>query len=638
MPGEPEISVNVNDTRPWRGDKVVTVSINAPNATVDSKSASFMGNSLAFTGDSASFTISSYLADQQLGTLSVTASNAQGSDSLSMTISRDDSYVAPVGEFTWDNALVYFVMTDRFYNGNTSNDESYGRRKSYGSGTLDTGTFHGGDIAGLTHKLEDGYFTDLGVNAIWITAPYEQIHGYVGGGQGDFPHYGYHGYYALDYTSMDKNMGTVEEMRAFVDLAHEQGVRVILDIVLNHAGYENMLDASQYNYGQLVGDWQNFDGGSSNWHGYHDSHFPKDDAEAWGRFWGPSWVRKNLPGYDNGGGDDLTKPLSFLPDFKTELTHSVGISPLMQNKWGQESSGFDQWIIPGARSLRSDIGSPADSVIKWLAAWVEEFGIDGFRCDTAKHVELHRWQQLSNECNAALGRWRSANTGKPGADWDESFWMTGEVWGHGPNQSEYHNSGFDSIINFNFPKDGNLGSIGGTWADYAGSINSSSSWNALHYISSHDTALAAIGNKINAGTCLVLSPGGVQIFYGDENDRPLGPGCSDADQRTRSDYVWGANQSVLEHWQKLGKFRRMNPAVGAGNQIDLGNSTYGRTWNDNKVVIRINASGLTSVSVDSIFFDGTSVRNAYNGETATVSGGSVTFTAENNVILIEEVL
>ena len=79
--------------------------------------------------------------------------------------------------FSWDNATVYFVMTDRFYNGNPDNDNSYGRSKD---GKYEIGTFHGGDLAGLTKKLD--YIESLGVNAIWITSPLEQIHGWVGGG------------------------------------------------------------------------------------------------------------------------------------------------------------------------------------------------------------------------------------------------------------------------------------------------------------------------------------------------------------------------------------------------------------------------------------------------------------------------
>ena len=142
-----------------------------------------------------------------------------------------------------DDPIVYFVMTDRFYNGNPANDHSYGREKD---GKQEIGTFHGGDLAGLTLKLKSGYFRQLGVNALWITAPYEQIHGWVQGGKAEFKHYAYHGYYALDYTKLDQNMGTPEELRDFVDTAHAQGIRVLFDIVMNHPGYADIKTLSEY--------------------------------------------------------------------------------------------------------------------------------------------------------------------------------------------------------------------------------------------------------------------------------------------------------------------------------------------------------------------------------------------------------
>src|SRR5689334_16637066 len=87
-----------------------------------------------------------------------------------------------------DNPIVYFVITDRFANGNPANDHSYGRQRE-ANPQDDVGTFHGGDLKGLTEKLREGWFKELGVNAIWITAPYEQIHGWVIGGNKAFKHY-----------------------------------------------------------------------------------------------------------------------------------------------------------------------------------------------------------------------------------------------------------------------------------------------------------------------------------------------------------------------------------------------------------------------------------------------------------------
>ena len=105
-------------------------------------------------------------------------------------ITSDNSASLEMQRFSWDNATVYFVLTDRFLNSDKSNDHSYGRGKTQTGADvagLDTytnpGTFHGGDLNGLTSKVEEGYFNDLGVNAIWITAPYEQVHGYTSGNQ-----------------------------------------------------------------------------------------------------------------------------------------------------------------------------------------------------------------------------------------------------------------------------------------------------------------------------------------------------------------------------------------------------------------------------------------------------------------------
>ena len=101
--------------------------------------------------------------------------------------------------FIWENANLYFLLTDRFNNGDTSNDVNFDRTKT--SGKLRG--FEGGDIKGITQKIKEGYFTDLGVNAIWMTPIVEQIHD--GTDEGTGFSYGYHGYWASDWTAIDPN-------------------------------------------------------------------------------------------------------------------------------------------------------------------------------------------------------------------------------------------------------------------------------------------------------------------------------------------------------------------------------------------------------------------------------------------------
>lgn len=557
--------------------------------------------------------------------------------------------------FTWKNANIYFVLTDRFYNGDTTNDESYHRHKV--AGGSDVATFHGGDIKGLTQKLD--YLDNLGVNAIWITAPYEQMHGWTGGKDDAFPHYAFHGYYTLDWTFMDRNMGTIEDMRNFVTEAHKRGIRVVMDIVLNHTGYCTLDDCVDYDFGNFNGTPQAGWVPNSNftmWSSSNPVSFNADQQGKWGNWWS-GFVRAfgdrswgTGAGFTVPGGDDKTMSLSGLPDIVTEKTQSVNIPPFLKKKWAAEKGGdWDNYRLPNVESWRADgKGAPADYVINWLAAWVEYFGIDGFRCDTAKHVEFSRWNQLKNLCKTALQNWRKSDRADQYAKgWTDEFWMTGEAWGWDHGDTGYFSQGgFDSMINFAF--NGTEGGTGRTptvsdWEYYSNFCNGSNGKQVLNYVSSHDTGLHRPGDQKNVATMLLLCPGGAQIYYGDETSRPNVDGKGDPGMVTRGDFNWSAvDNDVNKHWQKVGQFRRRNPAVGAGQQTNLGADTYGRKFTEgtysNSVVIRLNTQAGQSytVNVSGFFSDGQKVMDGYDtSKTAVVSGGKVTMAASGPVLLLE---
>src|SRR5699024_4111173 len=108
-----------------------------------------------------------------------------------------------------------------------------------------------------------------------------------------FAHYGYHGYYALDFTSMDQSIGTIDEMREFVDLAHEKGIRVVLDVVMNHVAYPTLVDMEKFSYGDsggLSGDWVPNENKGENWHTHNDI-MDKTNEVAWASWWGKDWIR-----------------------------------------------------------------------------------------------------------------------------------------------------------------------------------------------------------------------------------------------------------------------------------------------------------------------------------------------------------
>jgi alpha-amylase len=136
----------------------------------------------------------------------------------------------------WNSATVYFLLTDRFDNGDTTNDVALGRAQD---GAV-LRSFQGGDLAGLLSRLEAGYFDDLGVNVIWFTPFVEQIHGSTDEGTGKT--YGFHGYWTLDWTAVEPALGSAEDLRAVVDAAHRRGIRVLMDAVINHTGPVTALD------------------------------------------------------------------------------------------------------------------------------------------------------------------------------------------------------------------------------------------------------------------------------------------------------------------------------------------------------------------------------------------------------------
>ena len=580
-----------------------------------------------------------------------------GADSQVYTIKITTPMVARQEYFTWKNANIYFVLTDRFYNGDLSNDNSYHRKRL--SGSADVATFHGGDIKGLTQKLD--YLNDLGVNAIWLTAPYEQMHGWTGGKNDAFPHYAFHGYYALDWTFMDRNMGTIQDMKNFVTEAHKRGIRVVMDIVLNHTGYCTLDDCVDYDFGNFNGTpeagWLPSSTPYSMWAASNAISFNADTQGKWGNWW-TQWVRAfsdhdwyQNAGFAAAGNDDKTMSLAGLPDVVTEKTSSVQIPPFLQKKWDSEKGGdYDLYRLPNLEDWRqSNKGAPADYIINWLAGWVEYFGIDGFRCDTAKHVELSRWNQLKQACKQALNKWRqSSNADEYAKNWTDDFWMTGEAfgWDHG-DVGYFKQGGFDSMINFAFnSSEGSQGHTPSTsdWEYYANYCNGSNGHQVLNYVSSHDTGLHRPGDQKKVATMLLLCPGGAQIYYGDETSRPYISGCPDQSMSTRSDFNWDAvNNDDNKHWQTIGQFRRRNPAVGAGTQTSLGNDTYARKFSENgfsnAVVIKLNTqAGQTySVSVGDAFQDGQRVMDGYNTKTVgVVSGGKVSMKASGPVLLIEE--
>ncbi len=486
-------------------------------------------------------------------------------------------------EFTYKNANIYFVMVDRFSNGDTSNDQSYGRQKD---GKEEVGTFHGGDLKGVIEKLD--YIKSLGTDAIWLSPIVEQVHGFVGGGEsGSFPFYSYHGYWTRDFTKIDQNFGNEQELKTLVEEAHKRGIKILLDAVVNHAGYGTLADMQFDNLevvdrSKMPEQWAKWTPEQGqNWHSFNNAI--DYQSKQWQNWWGPDWVRAGLPGYTQPGSSDTTMNLAGLPDFITEST-----KPVTPPKWLLDN--------PDTRVVAKPDYTVADYLVEWQSDWVKRFGIDGFRVDTVKHVEGDVWLKLKQAASENLEQWRSEN-GKSG----QPFWMMGEVWGHSAYRSPYADQGFDALINFDMQKKLDKGAacfsqMQDVYQNYADSIQSTPSYTPVSYMSSHDTELffnrfKSFDMQRNAANALLLSPGAIQVYYGDEVGRELGPYADDFHQGTRSDMVWKLDderKALLSHWQTVGQFRHNHPAIGAGKHQPIDNDNayvFSRTLGDDKIVV-----------------------------------------------------
>lgn len=543
-----------------------------------------------------------------------------------LAITLFSNSLAGADTFSWDGATVYFVITDRFSNGDPTNDINYGRITDYGSERLNAATFHGGDFKGMLEKAKEGYFKDLGIDVVWMTDVYEQIHGWMSGSGSvnDFPHYGYHGYYPLDYTQIDKNYGTVEEFRELVDTLHSQGIRVMLGANLNDPGYPTLLDAVQLGFAETglteseaaghIKDWSydDFFGSRLDWNSWYD--------RDWIRMPDESWDEEN----------PLEATLYGMPDYKDENNKKVRIPDFLKRKWEKEGDRNDPWVNPSSRILREDQDwSPMQYVIAWIAAWVEEFGIDGFRCDIVENVGINRWKELNEACNAALKRWREKHPENEASRWRDRFYMTGDFENASIDyKQDYADAGFSSMVNCYFPKQGDLDSIIYTWQAYSDSISSRSGWHPFSYLNNSYHREADMDNMTDCATTLLMSPGTVQIFYGDESGRKLSEARYnvDSNQAFRSDMNWDStDKELLKHFQILGRIRKENPVIATGRQHTIDVHTCIRETAGEKVMIKLKPMHEKSINVTGIFSDGETVIELYTGQQSSVNKGKVTY-------------
>ena len=521
--------------------------------------------------------------------------------------------------FFWENASIYFLLTDRFYNGNPENDINFSRTNE----TAVLRGFEGGDLRGITEKIKKGYFTELGINAIWFTPIVEQIHGDVNEGTGNT--YGYHGYWAKDWTQLDPNFGTEEDLAELVETAHNNGIRIVLDVVINHTGPVTEIDP----------------------------------------VWGDEWVRTSPKcEYTDYVSTVECTLVENLPDILTDSDQEVELPGFLTEKW--QAEGRLDKELQELDAFFESTGyprAPRFYIMKWITDYVRNFGIDAFRVDTAKHTEASIWGELYSEAMKAFSHWKSANPDKI-LDNNE-FFMFGEVYNYnisserlfdyGDRKVDFFANGFHSLINFEFKSDATK-DYETIFVKYDSILyNGLKGKSVINYLSSHDDGGPYDKDRskaIEAGTKLMLCPGSPQVYYGDETGRSLIIEGTEGDATLRSFMNWEEIErdaerggvkirDVLQHWQKLGKFRAHHPAVGMGRHAMISEAPYvfSREFQNadfqDKIVAGLDLQeGEKIIDLNSVFKNETQLKDYYSGQIVAVTDGKVLVDSPHSIVLL----
>ena len=401
----------------------------------------------------------------------------------------------------------YFVMPDRFANGDPRNDragQSDDRMRS-GFDPADKGFYHGGDLAGLRDKL--GYLDDMGITAIWMTPVFANQ--WVQGSGADASA-GYHGYWTTDFTRLDPHFGTTQDMRRLISDAHRRGIKVFFDIVANHTA-----DVIDYAEGK---------------HEYVSTGaVPYLDAS------GKPVDIKALAGKADFPKLDAAKSFPYTPVVKSGVRKTpdwLNDPTLYHNRGDSTFSGesSEYGDFSGLDDLMTENPRVVEGMERIFTSWIDTLDIDGYRVDTVKHVNMEFWQALAPHVKAYAAR-----KGK------KDFFVFGEVFSSDPAlTSSYTTTGrMQASLDFPF-QSGALGFLAGKGSARLGEVlladdrytDADSNASSLPtFLGNHDMGRVAwmlrterpgVGedellNRLKLGNALLyLWRGNPVVYYGDE--------------------------------------------------------------------------------------------------------------------------
>ncbi len=343
-----------------------------------------------------------------------------------------------------EDEIIYFLLPDRFENGNPDNDRGgiEGGRLDHGFDPEDTGFYHGGDLQGLIDRLD--YIQGLGATAVWLSPIFHNKP--VQGGPTQTSA-GYHGYWITDFLDVDPHLGSREDFARLVEEAHGRGMRVYMDIITNHTAdviayrechdpeYEGERVEPREDGGcpyRSVADYPWTTRGGVDGEAINDGFLGDDPrhqtAENFARLTDPDWA---YTPFTPEGEEDIKNP-AWLND--PLLYHNRG-----DTTFEGENSLYGDFV--GLDDLFTAHPTVIEGMIDIYKSWITDFRVDGFRIDTARHIAPEFWQAFMPEIMEHAE-----------AEGIGHFYVFGEVYefGAGRLASHTHRSEFPTVLDFAF--------------------------------------------------------------------------------------------------------------------------------------------------------------------------------------------
>ncbi|MFF0783307.1 pullulanase-type alpha-1,6-glucosidase [Streptomyces sp. NPDC003720] len=526
----------------------------------------------------------------------------------------------------------YFVMPDRFANGDASNDKGglTGSRLSTGYDPTDKGFYQGGDLKGLTKRLD--YIKGLGTTSIWMAPIFKNR---PVQGAGDNASAGYHGYWITDFTQVDPHFGTNKDLATLISKAHAKGMKVFFDVITNHTA--DVVDYREKSYGYLskgafpylTKDGRPFDDAD-----YADGtrKFPATDAGSF-PYTPKVTSRSKVPAW-------LNDPTMY---------HNRGDST-----YAGESTTYGDFS--GLDDLWTERPEVVKGMEKIYQRWVGDYDIDGFRIDTVKHVDMDFWTQ-----------WATALDAYAAAHGRKNFFMFGEVYSADTSvTSPYVTQGrLDATLDFPFQdaarayasQGGSARKLASVFGDdYKYTTDKANAYEQVTFLGNHDMGRVGYFLKQDnpkatdaeilkkdklANELMFLSRGNPVVYYGDEQGFTGSGGDKDARQtmfaskvadyldddeigtaRTHASDAYDTGAPLYRQIAALAKLRKANPALTDGVQTERyaadGAGVYAFTRTDAKTgqeyVVALNNADEAKTATFTTGSAGMSYRGVYGAD------------------------